>query len=291
MPDGSVVSDTGFAGEGRDQWMPPAAGRSEDRGPSSVRGPEARSRSQSQTAVSGPEGSPVPAAPPRHLTTPPADTTGTLDETAARPPLRNRARPADPAGFLPQAVSDPDARSAGADQPRAPASTADDHRERGVVPETVLPAPSPAGQLALGGDRLTARAARPAAAVGATDAVDATDQGEAADHVHLVDRARREPAPRPDSGAGEGLRDLIQQAQRRRSAEAAESEPGQANLVAVHQAAQPAHPPVIIGEIHVHEAAAAPAPADPLGLLAPYAGGLTARRGLWSASTTQAGAW
>jgi hypothetical protein len=39
-----------------------------------------------------------------------------------------------------------------------------------------------------------------------------------------------------------------------------------------------AHPPVTIGEIHVHVAEPAPAGADPLALLAPYARGLTARR-------------
>ena len=37
-------------------------------------------------------------------------------------------------------------------------------------------------------------------------------------------------------------------------------------------------PPVTIGEIHIHEAVPAAAPADPLALLAPYGGGLTARR-------------
>lgn len=42
--------------------------------------------------------------------------------------------------------------------------------------------------------------------------------------------------------------------------------------------AMPPHPPVTIGEIHVHVAEPAPAGADPLALLAPYARGLTARR-------------
>jgi hypothetical protein len=42
--------------------------------------------------------------------------------------------------------------------------------------------------------------------------------------------------------------------------------------------AVPAHPPVTIGEIHVHVTEPAAAGDDPLGLLAPYAGGLTARR-------------
>ena len=41
--------------------------------------------------------------------------------------------------------------------------------------------------------------------------------------------------------------------------------------------AVPAQPPVTIGEIHVHVAEPAPASADPLALLAPYARGLTAR--------------
>ena len=43
--------------------------------------------------------------------------------------------------------------------------------------------------------------------------------------------------------------------------------------------AEPAHPPVTIGEIHVHVAEPAPSTADPLALLAPYRQGLTARRG------------
>ena len=48
------------------------------------------------------------------------------------------------------------------------------------------------------------------------------------------------------------------------------------------QRAAPAHPPVTIGEIHVHVAEPPSAAADPLALLAPYAGGLTARRdGAW----------
>jgi hypothetical protein len=41
---------------------------------------------------------------------------------------------------------------------------------------------------------------------------------------------------------------------------------------------EPGHPPVAIGEIHVHVAAPPAAGADPLALLAPYALGLTARR-------------
>ena len=41
---------------------------------------------------------------------------------------------------------------------------------------------------------------------------------------------------------------------------------------------QPAHPPVQIGEIHVHVAAPASAGPDALALLAPWSGGLTARR-------------
>jgi len=46
--------------------------------------------------------------------------------------------------------------------------------------------------------------------------------------------------------------------------------------------AAPAHPPVTIGEIHVHVAEPPAAAADPLALLAPYARGLTARRdGAW----------
>ena len=46
--------------------------------------------------------------------------------------------------------------------------------------------------------------------------------------------------------------------------------------------AAPAHPPVTIGEIHVHVAEPPSAAADPLALLAPYARGLTARRdGAW----------
>lgn len=46
--------------------------------------------------------------------------------------------------------------------------------------------------------------------------------------------------------------------------------------------AAPAHPPVTIGEIHVHVTEPPPAAADPLALLAPYAQGLTARRdGSW----------
>ena len=46
--------------------------------------------------------------------------------------------------------------------------------------------------------------------------------------------------------------------------------------------AVPAHPPVTIGEIHVHVTEPAGAAADPLALLAPYARGLTARRdGAW----------
>lgn len=40
-----------------------------------------------------------------------------------------------------------------------------------------------------------------------------------------------------------------------------------------------AQPPVVIGEIHVHEAAPPPAAPDPLSLLAPYQHGLTARPG------------
>lgn len=43
--------------------------------------------------------------------------------------------------------------------------------------------------------------------------------------------------------------------------------------------AEPAHPPVSIGEIHVHVAEPAPAAADPLALLTPFGQGLTARRG------------
>jgi hypothetical protein len=43
--------------------------------------------------------------------------------------------------------------------------------------------------------------------------------------------------------------------------------------------AESAHPPVSIGEIHVHVAEPAPAAADPLALLTPYGHGLTARRG------------
>jgi hypothetical protein len=43
--------------------------------------------------------------------------------------------------------------------------------------------------------------------------------------------------------------------------------------------AEPAHPPVSIGEIHVHVTEPAPAAADPLALLTPYGHGLTARRG------------
>jgi hypothetical protein len=42
--------------------------------------------------------------------------------------------------------------------------------------------------------------------------------------------------------------------------------------------AAPAHPPVTIGEIHVHVTEPAAAAADPFSLLAPYAQGLTARR-------------
>jgi syndecan 1 len=46
--------------------------------------------------------------------------------------------------------------------------------------------------------------------------------------------------------------------------------------------AAPAHPPVTIGEIHVHVTEPAAAAADPFSLLAPYAQGLTARRdGAW----------
>jgi hypothetical protein len=46
--------------------------------------------------------------------------------------------------------------------------------------------------------------------------------------------------------------------------------------------AAPGHPPVTIGEIHVHVAEPPSAAADPLALLAPYARGLTARRdGAW----------
>jgi hypothetical protein len=37
-------------------------------------------------------------------------------------------------------------------------------------------------------------------------------------------------------------------------------------------------PPVTIGEIHVHVAGPAETAADPLAMLAPYTGGLTARR-------------
>lgn len=43
--------------------------------------------------------------------------------------------------------------------------------------------------------------------------------------------------------------------------------------------AERAHPPVSIGEIHVHVAEPAPAAADPLALLTLYGQGLTARRG------------
>lgn len=43
--------------------------------------------------------------------------------------------------------------------------------------------------------------------------------------------------------------------------------------------AAPAHPPVTIGEIHVHVTEPAAVAADPFSLLAPYAQGLTARRG------------
>jgi len=43
--------------------------------------------------------------------------------------------------------------------------------------------------------------------------------------------------------------------------------------------AEPAHPPVSIGEIHVHVTESGPAAADPLALLTPYGQGLTARRG------------
>lgn len=42
--------------------------------------------------------------------------------------------------------------------------------------------------------------------------------------------------------------------------------------------AVPVHPPVTIGEIHVHVTEPAPPGADPLALLAPYTRGLTARR-------------
>jgi hypothetical protein len=41
----------------------------------------------------------------------------------------------------------------------------------------------------------------------------------------------------------------------------------------------PVHPPVSIGEIHVHVTEPAVSGADPLALLTPYARGLTARRG------------
>ena len=47
---------------------------------------------------------------------------------------------------------------------------------------------------------------------------------------------------------------------------------------AVHQI-HAAQPPVVIGEIHVHEAAPPPTAPDPLSLLAPYQHGLTARPG------------
>jgi hypothetical protein len=53
-----------------------------------------------------------------------------------------------------------------------------------------------------------------------------------------------------------------------------------AGIPAPREGARPApgHPPVAIGEIHVHVAAPPAAGTDPLALLAPYALGLTARR-------------
>jgi hypothetical protein len=116
------------------------------------------------------------------------------------------------------------------------------------------------------------------------------------DEAPVSARAGRLPATEPADGAApSGLSALLERA-RRAMAESPEEvgprrpepvqpdtapvvtparEPEQAPVMATPP--QPVPPPVTIGEIHIHEAAHAGPAADPLALLAPYAGGLTAR--------------
>ncbi|MCW3819211.1 hypothetical protein ONA91_32695 [Micromonospora sp. DR5-3] len=144
------------------------------------------------------------------------------------------------------------------------------HLERGPG---ARPAAGREGEQSRGGDPpLTSRAGRPPVSYG--------DLGDGAGHgPHPMDRARGETMQTPGP-------DVNVVGQRTQQAAVPAQPGGQAephpDLTAVHHAGLPAHPPVTIGEIHVHQAAPVQAPPDPLSLLSPYAGGLTARRGPWA---------
>lgn len=137
------------------------------------------------------------------------------------------------------------------------------------VPAVAVPVPPPAAIQPAAPIRdeavITARAVRPV-----TD--EPAEGAELKELSALLERARRvvsEPPddvtapPAPPQPAGLPI--------------TAAAEPPQAPVRAA-PAPQPLPPPVSIGEIHIYEASRPAAPADPLALLAPYAGGLTARR-------------
>jgi hypothetical protein len=144
------------------------------------------------------------------------------------------------------------------------------------VPGTPRPAPEP-----IPAKPLTSRAHRPAA-----------EPGEPADRIHeltgtleqaiatlpaLLERARRAPSepalPSPKPDAQQPAESPMPAQVTAERAERAGPQPAPAA-----PPDRPAVPPVTIGEIHIHEAVPAAPPADPLALLAPYGGGLTARR-------------
>jgi hypothetical protein len=95
--------------------------------------------------------------------------------------------------------------------------------------------------------------------------------------VHpLLERARRSVRPSADPAAAATA---VTAAVTIPLAPAAAPAPDLHVQQALAPGTEPAHPPVSIGEIHVHVTEPAPAAADPLALLTPYGRGLTARRG------------
>jgi hypothetical protein len=97
----------------------------------------------------------------------------------------------------------------------------------------------------------------------------------------VLDRIRRAGAEGLTRIAG--ATPFVERARRpARSVEMPAAPPEPAPAAPAVPRAAPGHPPVTIGEIHVHVTEPAAAAADPLSLLAPYAQGLTARRdGAW----------
>lgn len=201
-----------------------------------------------------PSGGPV-ALPPPAAPVPPVPSAPTVVEPASAPVPARDAEPARRNARAPQPVPEPAQAPAPRGRPEPPA----------------LPAPAPIATETVRAVRdesqVTARAVRPSTP-GSPDAAVAGELSA------LLERARRAMASPPEE-AGPRRPERTQPDPAPVATPVREAEP--ASPVATPP--QPVPPPVTIGEIHIHEAAHTGQAADPLSLLTPYAGGLTARRG------------